>query len=129
MNNKTNIVLGLFAVTALTLGFANFANAATYQYINTSGQLSTLTANSSQEALATASKLSLHSGVILLDYNTPSLSNNDADTSGQDVQGQGLYVYQYVNTSGNLLSVAADSPQAAMLKANNIAPHSGVMLQ
>jgi hypothetical protein len=44
------------------------------------------------------------------------------------VTGNGTYLYQYINTSGQLFSVRANSAQEALNTAYQLGVHSGVML-
>lgn len=117
---KKNIIFGLVAVFVATFGIVNFANAETYQFISTSGQLSSVNADNPQEAIDTASRLALHSGVILVDSNH--VVNNLI------TNGQGSYLYHFINTSGQLSAVRADNPQEAIRIASQLAMHSGVIL-
>ena len=123
MTHKINMMLGLFAVTALTLGFSGIANAATYQYVSTSGVVNSVAANSPTEALAIASNLGLHSGVMLVSDTTEVINGDYV------AQGQGANVYMYINTSGQVSFVSANSVQEALATAYNLGMHSGVMLK
>jgi len=129
MKNKINVVLGLSMVTALVLGFANFASASTYQYVNASGQLSSVIANSPQEAMAEASSLGFHSGVMLVSNSTNTIKTNQVVTDNDYITGQGSNVYLYINSSGQLSSVRANSAQEAIVTATALGLHSGVMLK
>lgn len=88
-NEKTTIVLssrliigvGLIAATLLILSIPAFSYAATYAYVNNSGEVGSVVANSPESAIATAPNRSLHSGVILLD------SQSDTDLVGDNVSG------------------------------------------
>ena len=74
---KVGLVIAAFAVmTAPTLSYA-----ATYAYVNTAGNVSTVVANDWQSAIATAPSISLHSGVLLLD------SIDDTNVVGDGVGG------------------------------------------
>jgi len=114
------MVLGLFMVSALTLGSYGVLNAATYQYINTQGQLESISADSATEALRTASNLGSHSGVILASNATVEVTTVP--------NGSGSNWYMYVNDSGTVITISANSPAEAFSKAINLATHSGVML-
>lgn len=124
MTKKINNVLGIFVLTALSLGFTASAQGATYHYVNTSGGISSVNASSSQEAIRIATNLAPHSGVILVDGNSTVVNTNN-----YNVQGDGLYVYEYINTSGQVQSITANSPQEAIRMANNLATHSGVIVR
>ena len=116
MKNKIHMTLGLVVVVMLMLGVAGFAYANTYQYINTSGQLASVVANTPAEALATAYQRASNSGVMLV------------GGGGVMGGGQGMYTYQYINTSGQIATVMAHTPEEALRTAYQRAVHSGVML-
>jgi hypothetical protein len=65
---KTGLILAALAVMAAPAG----AFAATYAYVNASGDVSTVTANDPTSAIMTAPNIAVHSGVMLL--------TNPADT-------------------------------------------------
>lgn len=54
-------------VGVFTMALPGIASAATYAYVNTLGEVSTVTANTWQTAMATAPNIHTHSGVMLLD--------------------------------------------------------------
>ncbi len=58
------ITLGLAAALALAPAFAS---AATYAYVNSSGEVQPVVAANWQAAIATAPNIATHSGVILID--------------------------------------------------------------
>lgn len=74
-----NLVIG--ATTALVLASPASAFAATYAYVNTSGDVTTMEAPSAAIALTTAPNMAVHSGVLLLD------SVADQEVVGDDVSG------------------------------------------
>lgn len=119
MKNKINTVFGLLAIGIFTFGILSIADANTYDFINTSGQRVSVTADTSGEALRTAFNLGLHSGVILVDNNT--------GNSNQPVAGQGVYLYEFINTSGQIGTVRANTPQEALNTAYQLGVHSGVI--
>lgn len=110
-------------LTVLTLGFSGVTQAATYQYVNASGSLSSVTADSASEALATAFNLGSHSGVMLV-TGTPVTQTVQAQATTQTT---GSSQYLYVNNQGTVSSVNANSSVEAFAKAFNISPHSGVL--
>jgi len=118
MNNKIKIILGILVLTFVTLGFVGITEAATYNFINTSGKLGTIVANNPQEAINQAYQLGAHSGVILV----------FTANSNQPNLGEGSFIYQYVNTSGSLITIRANSPKDAFAKAYELGIHSGVIL-
>lgn len=75
------VAAGLVAGTALTLGFPGLTYAASYAYVNTSGNVSIVTASDPMTAIRTAVGISLHSGVILLN------SQTDNEIVGDSVSG------------------------------------------
>ncbi|MEK7461974.1 MAG: hypothetical protein AAB618_00125 [Patescibacteria group bacterium] len=88
--NKTNTSIHtastVFAVAGLTVAFAlmslpMFASAATYAYVDASGEVKPVLADTWQEAIAKAPNIHIHSGVMLLD------SPSDFDIVGNDVAG------------------------------------------
>ena len=126
MNNNKKIRNGFFVMTVLTLSFVfvSFSDAATYQFINTSDQISNVTANTPQEALTKAYRLGLHSGVMLVGNNT----NVIADNQIIQIQSQGQYRYLYINNLDQMVAINANTSTEAFAKATNISTHSGVML-
>jgi hypothetical protein len=89
MNTKINnlnasklavATLGLVMALAL-MSLPLFANAATYAYVDTTGEVKPVLADTWQEAIAKAPGIHIHSGVMLL--NSPS----DFDIVGNDVSG------------------------------------------
>ncbi len=105
-------IASVLAVPAATI-------AATYNYVDTSGNISAVSANSAAEAL-TVSNLAPHSGVMLAG------SGGLTMTGFVPVTG-GASTYAYVDVNGNISSVNANSAAQA-LTASNIASNSGVML-
>ncbi len=75
------LVAGLVASMVLVMALPSFAHAATYAYVNKSGEVSTVTANDWMTAIATAFNIATHSGVLLLD------SQADMDIVGDSVGG------------------------------------------
>ena len=75
MNTRTSLTLtttqvligSVIAVSALfAVAVPSQAHAATYAFVNNSGEVSIVSANSPTEALANAFNISVHSGVMLL---------------------------------------------------------------
>lgn len=116
---KINILTGFMALALVILPTVSFAN--TYKFVDTSGNLQSVEANSATEALATAHPLALHSGVWLVEKTD---SNTVIPTQ---TNGSGNY-YLFVNTSGNLQGVWAPNASVALATAHPLAPHSGVWL-
>ena len=60
------VAAGLVVGSVFALALPTLAHAATYAYVNKSGEVSTVTANDWQTAIATAPNIHIHSGVMLL---------------------------------------------------------------
>lgn len=103
---------------------SSFAFAETYLYVDTSGELQTETAATPTEAIIEASDRAPHSGVMLVGaavttpttQTTPELYDSDAE------------VYAYVAIDGDLELQVAQTPQQAIIFADDRAPHSGVIV-
>jgi hypothetical protein len=71
MNNQITlktISVVVFGGLALAMfAFASFANAATYAYVDTTGEVKPVVADTWQQAIATAVGIHINSGVMLLD--------------------------------------------------------------
>ncbi len=65
----------ILALAALAVALPGLASAATYAYVNTSGEVMTMEAATAQTALTTAPNLHVHSGVMLV-------GADDADVVG-----------------------------------------------
>jgi hypothetical protein len=78
-SNKVTIgvIALLMAVTLMSLPV--FASAATYAYVDTTGEVKPVVADTWQQAIAKAVGIHIHSGVMLLD------SPTDFDIVGNDV--------------------------------------------
>jgi hypothetical protein len=109
----TMLMLGV--VTAIPV----VTSAATYQYVDTNGNLATVTADNAAQAM-TVANLGPHSGVMLV-TGSPVVTNNFPITTNGGT-------YLYVDIYGNLKTVVASSPAQALTLATNITTHSGVML-
>jgi short subunit dehydrogenase-like uncharacterized protein len=79
--NSTKVIVGaLGLVMAVTLAsLPAFASAATYAYVDTTGEVKPVIADTWQQAIAKAVGIHIHSGVMLLD------SPSDFDIVGNDV--------------------------------------------
>ncbi len=71
MTKTISVNIGARFLVATALALATFALpsmafAATYAYVNSTGEVRTVTANTPTEALSTAPGISTHSGVLLL---------------------------------------------------------------
>lgn len=69
------LVAGLFASSIFAMALPSFAHAATYAFVNTSGEVNAVVADNPTSALITAFNISLHSGVLLLGNQTDSILN------------------------------------------------------
>ena len=103
----TKIIIGVSAF-ALMLVLPFVSQASTYQYVNTQGNVQTMTAASSADALSQPSNIGVNSGVML-------------------VSGNQEATYMYVNTQGSLQTVTASNPEQA-LTVSSIGINSGVMV-
>lgn len=86
--NKTNSTISTTSAVLATVGLVAavtlmslplFASAATYAYVDTTGEVKPVIADSWQEAISKAVGIHIHSGVMLLD------SPSDFDIVGNDV--------------------------------------------
>lgn len=73
--------VGVFAAALVVMTLPNLSQAATFAYVNTSGNVSTVSADNWMSAIANAPSIALHSGVILLD-NLFGTSGLNGSTSG-----------------------------------------------
>lgn len=67
--SKRLLIAGLVASSIFAMSLPSFVHAATsstYAYVNQSGEVSTVTANDWQSAIANAFKIHINSGVMLL---------------------------------------------------------------
>ena len=115
------VVTSLVVLGALL--FSSVASAATYLYVNTSGNVQSIEANNPTQAMAVAPNLAVHSGVMLVG-GTPLAVGG---IGGADVSVTSN-TYLYVDTNGNVRTVFANNSTQAMAIAPNKALHSGVML-
>ncbi|MDP1707267.1 MAG: hypothetical protein Q8L30_01825 [bacterium] len=60
------VIAGIAVSSMFVMALPSLASAATYAYVNKSGEVSTVTANDWQTALATATNIHINSGVMLL---------------------------------------------------------------
>jgi len=120
---KTKIILSL-AITLTTLTtFSLTAVAATYQYVNTAGNIQSVEADSTSQALAEATNIAPNSGVMLYVGLTTVVVNNPDNT----VSTVPYMTYQYINTVGQVQTITASTADQAFAIAINIALHSGVI--
>jgi hypothetical protein len=121
---KNTMILGLMVMLAALSTFSFNASAATYQYVDTSGNLQRVEAVSASQALMIAPNIGIRSGVMLYS----GLPTVITYVSNDNLISNVSYVtYQYVNTLGQVQSVIASTPEQAFSLATNIAPRSGVM--
>jgi hypothetical protein len=116
--NFSTIGFGVLFMTALAFS-TQAVDAATYIYVTSSGQISSVSANNATEALAMAPNMAAHSGVMLTNGTPIQMPVQNIAQYGQ---------YAYVNTSGTVVFISANSPAEALANATNIATHSGVIL-
>ena len=108
----------------LVVGIPLFSFAATYHYVSVEGDVEAVEANSAAEALMTAPNIHPNSGVAI-DRGFLE-ANDDVDvvvggTGGADT-------YAYVDSTGQVRTITAQSPAAAIAGATNIHPQSGVAI-
>jgi len=103
--------------------FSGIASAEKYLYVNTSGNLQNIEANNPTEAIAIASNIATHSGVVLDDNTSLSMGG-----IGGFIFSATSNTYLFVDTNGNLRTVVANNFTEAIAIASNIATHSGVMI-
>jgi len=118
------IIPGLMAIAILALPAVSLAN--TYQFVDTSGTLQSMEADTSAIALNTAYQLGVHSGVMLVSEGGIGglvLPDNYPSTN----PGSGNY-YQFIDTSGNLQGLWAANSSIALATAYQLGVHSGVVL-
>lgn len=75
------VIAGIVASSMFVMALPSLASASTYAYVNKSGEVSAVTANDWQTALATAANIDIHSGVMLL------TSQSDNSIVGDSVNG------------------------------------------
>ncbi len=75
------LVAGLIIAAVTVLAVPGFASAATFAYVNTAGEVQTVTANEPMTAINIAPNIAVHSGVLLLD------STEDNEVIGDNVSG------------------------------------------
>jgi hypothetical protein len=69
-NTRANHLIGAFAFFALALSIAStplFAHAASYAYVDATGEVKSISADDWRTAINTAPNIHMHSGVLLLD--------------------------------------------------------------
>ena len=120
MKSKS-IIIGIFsAAVFVALPVSLFAS--TYAYVNTSGDVQYVSADSSAQALL-VSNLGYTSGVMLV-----STTNTVATPTYPvyPITSSGVHTYAYVNSNGVVQYVNANSSAEAML-VSNLGYTSGVM--
>lgn len=120
----------MFIAVILIMGFPALTYGATYMYVNQSGQVNTVIADSPAMAIATAPNIAPHSGVALVS-NIGTVPVTPTPVTPPVVVPPITYnqmTFAYVNTSGIVVTISANSAASAYANAVNIAPNSGVML-
>jgi len=123
-NIKNSIKASALTVAILAMILPAFSYAATYAYVSQSGQVNTVVANTSASALMNAPNISLHSGVMLVSTN----GGTGAVLGANTTTTYGTRTYAYVNQSGVVITISADSSAMAFANAVNIDENSGIML-
>jgi hypothetical protein len=124
---KIYMLTGFMAIALVLVPAVSSAN--TYRFVDTSGNLRTVEANSFTHALATAHPLAYNSGVWLVARNGSStiVPPTPPTPIPPITSGTGNY-YLFVNTSGNLQGVWAPNSSVALATAYPLAIHGGVWL-
>lgn len=118
----TKLLLGgALAVSLLILG-SSIAFAQSFYYVNTTGTLRSVEADTPTLAIATAPNIAYNSGVIVADEYRDLVDEESFGTGG------GEQTYAYIDRDGDVRTVRANSPSEALAVAQDIAPHSGVKL-
>ena len=117
---KTQYILSGFMLMGLLL-LPGVSMANTYHFIDTSGNLQSMSADSSSIALDTAYQLGIHSGVMLVE-DVESIPSTPVETTGT-----GNY-YHFIDTSGNLQGMWAVNSTVALDTAHQLGIASGVMM-
>jgi hypothetical protein len=115
------VILGLIVAAMIVVGLPTVSRAATYGYINTSGNFTHVTADSSAEAFTNATNRDSNSGVMLVN-NTNNTPDSNYGTGGGQLSG-----YLYVNQSGTVTQVYSSTAAEAFANAINRDSNSGVM--
>lgn len=112
----------MLTAVILAVGFPAFSYASTYAYVNQSGQVNTVVADTGASAILNAPDISLHSGVMLMSNSTGAVLGANTSTI------YGATTYAYVNQTGTVVTISADSSAIAFANAFGIDENSGVML-
>ena len=121
-NIINSIKASVLAAAIFAAGFPAFAFASTYAYVNQFGQMSTIVADTSAGAIASAPDISAHSGVMLVSGSTGAVLGANTSTVYSTA------TYAYVNQAGTVIAISAGSPAIAFANAFGIDENSGVML-
>ncbi len=101
--------------------------AATYHYVNTSGEIQDTNAANAEQALAQAINIAPHSGVVL---DMGFLNAGDSASLPGGTTTDANYpsgTYQYINVNGDVKTVVAANASEALVAATGLALHSGVV--
>lgn len=121
-NIVNSIKASILTAVILAVGFPAFSYASTYAYVNQSGQVNTVVADTGASAILNAPDISLHSGVMLMSNSTGAVLGANTSTI------YGATTYAYVNQTGTVVTISADSSAIAFANAFGIDENSGVML-
>src|SRR3989344_833484 len=124
-NIKNSIKASALTVAILAMILPAFSYAATYAYVSQSGQVNTVVADTSASAIMNAPNISIHSGVMLVSASGGTGAVLGANTT---TTTYGTKTYAYVNQSGVVITISADSSAMAFANAVNIDENSGIML-
>jgi len=121
-NITNSIKASLLTAVILAMGFPAFSYASTYAYVNQSGQVNTVVADTPSIAIAIAPGIASNSGVALMS------SSAGAVLGASTPITYGTATYAYVNQAGTVIAISANSSAMAFANAVNIGDNSGVML-
>lgn len=116
-------MIGSLVMVAAFVAVPLVSHAATYAYVDRSGDVSYVEAGSPAEALAKATNMATHSGVMLM-TNSSAVSSDAPQVAGDT----SIAGYLYVNESGQVVFVDVNSAAAASFNSVNMSTHSGVMI-
>lgn len=121
-NIKNSIKASVLTAVILAMGFPAFSYASTYAYVNQSGQVNTVVADTPSIAIAIAPSIASNSGVMLVNGSTGAVLGTNTSAT------YGVTTYAYVNQAGTVIAISADSSALAFASAFGISENSGVML-
>jgi hypothetical protein len=120
----TKALLGLASIMAVAIPALSFAH--TYHYVSVSGEVKAVEADTAAEAIMTPSDIHPNSGVAIdRGLIEPGMNLN---APGVPLGTGGGNIYAYVDITGAVETIVAQSPTMAIASATNIHPNSGVAI-